>query len=171
MTTSDDPIRIRRDGIDRGLGYSLICSGYLVEGDRVLLAYHVGFNKWVPPGGHLEAGETFDEAVQREFREETGLEVKVISATPALVLDENASPLPGPFYVDLEREGFRIPAITQYFFVRRVSKEQSLTAQQEEVRELKWFRLSDVAGLETFEQVRVVARYALLNHPDAWDLS
>ena len=37
-----------------------------------------GYNTWSIPGGHLEFGETFEEAAQREVLEETGLEVKNI---------------------------------------------------------------------------------------------
>jgi 8-oxo-dGTP diphosphatase len=39
---------------------------------------HKGY--WCPPGGLLEAGEAPEEAVTREVREETGLEVEVVDA-------------------------------------------------------------------------------------------
>jgi len=133
----------------------------------VLLVHHRGFDKWVPPGGHLEPGETFHEAAVREFKEETGLDVEAISATPILLNDDNATALPGPFYVDLEREGFRFPAITQFFYVRRQDRSTQLRAQLEEVHEVAWFDAHDVESMRTFEQVRAICRYALQNHPDA----
>ena len=34
-------------------------------------------NHWEIPGGHVEKGETSEEAIKREFREETKLNVKV----------------------------------------------------------------------------------------------
>jgi nucleoside triphosphatase len=35
-------------------------------------------NRYTLPGGHIELGETMEEALRREVKEETGLEVKPI---------------------------------------------------------------------------------------------
>jgi 8-oxo-dGTP diphosphatase len=44
---------------------------------NVLLGHRRDIDWWNLPGGGMEAGETVDEAICREVREETGLEVKV----------------------------------------------------------------------------------------------
>ncbi len=44
---------------------------------RVLLGHRRDVDWWNLPGGGMEAGETVDEALCREVREETGLEVEV----------------------------------------------------------------------------------------------
>ncbi len=46
---------------------------------RILLLRHRGPRApfWATPGGGLEAAESFEQAVQRELREETGLELPV----------------------------------------------------------------------------------------------
>jgi 8-oxo-dGTP diphosphatase len=44
---------------------------------RILLGHRRDIDWWNLPGGGMEAGETVDEALCREVREETGLEVKV----------------------------------------------------------------------------------------------
>lgn len=51
-------------------------SVYLIENHKVLLIYHSKLQKWLPPGGHVEADETPSEAARREVLEETGLEIE-----------------------------------------------------------------------------------------------
>lgn len=56
--------------------------GLLVRNGAILLAAHRGLLPegavfWSPPGGGWAFGESLKEALQREFREETGLTVRV----------------------------------------------------------------------------------------------
>lgn len=121
-------------------------------------------------GGHIEPGESFAGTAVREFKEETGLLVEAISSQPEIhPADANATPEPVPFYVDVEREGFATPALVQFFFIQRRpgAQGQAVEAQLEEVHGADWFGLEDLADLKTFDQVRSLARFALLNHPVA----
>ena len=53
---------------------------------RILLVKHIpergGFwqGKWICPGGELKLGETIEEGIKREVREETQLEIDLVSA-------------------------------------------------------------------------------------------
>jgi ADP-ribose pyrophosphatase YjhB (NUDIX family) len=57
------------------------CQGAIVRDSQVLLIQHrehaSGRSYWLLPGGGKEDGESAEEGVVREMREETGLEVKV----------------------------------------------------------------------------------------------
>ena len=55
--------------------------GVLFDGDRVLLVKRgkePGLGQWSIPGGVVQVGETLKEAVVREVREETHLEVEAV---------------------------------------------------------------------------------------------
>lgn len=45
------------------------------EGNILLIRSHKWHDKYVVPGGHIELGERIEEALRREVKEETGLDV------------------------------------------------------------------------------------------------
>lgn len=53
-------------------------SALILQDGKVLLAMRRDIDWWNLPGGGMEIGETVEEAVLREVREETGLEVEIV---------------------------------------------------------------------------------------------
>jgi 8-oxo-dGTP diphosphatase len=57
--------------------------GLLEEAGKLLLIRHDTIGSagylWVPPGGGIEFGESAEKAIQREFLEETGLRIEIVS--------------------------------------------------------------------------------------------
>ncbi|MBR6046125.1 MAG: NUDIX hydrolase [Ruminococcus sp.] len=59
--------------------YTKSVAGVVIRGGKVLLARHTygrGAGKLICPGGYIEPGESPEAAVVREYREETGVEVR-----------------------------------------------------------------------------------------------
>ncbi len=53
--------------------------GVAFSDNEFLMVYHSGRKGWEMPGGHIESGETPEVAVKREFIEEAGYNVEVVS--------------------------------------------------------------------------------------------
>lgn len=148
------------------MAYKYFAAGYLVNNGRVLLAHHKKFNKWTPPGGHIEENETPDQALVREWKEELNFDIDVLPAhESAFSGDTNATPIPMPFHIDLEREGFDVPHLGYFFYVRLISNNQIIKISESELHGFGWFSKEELMALPTFEQVRALAAYAIDHYP------
>jgi 8-oxo-dGTP diphosphatase len=76
-------------------------TGFVVEGDSVLLHWHRKVKAWLPPGGHVEPNEDPVQAVLREILEETGLHTEIVGTAPDLGLDYPEQVAP-PFTIMIE---------------------------------------------------------------------
>jgi 8-oxo-dGTP pyrophosphatase MutT (NUDIX family) len=56
-------------------------SVYIVYGKKVLLHMHKKLGIWLQPGGHIELDEDPIQAVMREAKEETGLDIELVGQT------------------------------------------------------------------------------------------
>jgi len=59
-------------------------SAHLIYQGKILLVKHKKLEQWLGPGGHIDENELAHQAAEREFLEETGLRVQVVSAFPDL---------------------------------------------------------------------------------------
>ena len=57
----------------------LVVSGYIFHNDKVLLIHHAKLDKWLPVGGHIDENETPDQALRREVKEETNLDIEILN--------------------------------------------------------------------------------------------
>ncbi len=132
----------------------IVASGILVENGKALLVFHEKLGVWLYPGGHVEEGETPSEAVVREFREETGLEVEPIGPRLGISGDDVVEePLP----LVILREVVRYPAEVHIhydliFLVKRVGGS---------LKNGVWFSREELKRIKTYPNVREILSLAL----------
>ena len=76
-------------------------TGFVVHNNSTLLHWHKKVREWLPPGGHLEINEDPIQALLREIKEETGLDVIIIPTQETLPIS-NLEQLQPPFTIMIE---------------------------------------------------------------------
>ena len=123
----------------------LAVSAAIVRDDRVLIVRRArtpAHGLYTLPGGGVELGETLEEAVIREVREETALDVapvELVGFRQAIVRDTAGR---------IERHFVILP-----FAARLIGGEISLN---EELAEAHWLLPSELAGLKTTEGLAAI---------------
>ena len=109
------------------------CGVLVVSNDRILTATRIGGkhrNQICGPGGHIEPGETYEEAAVREAREEFGIECKDLK--PLGIMDGGRNYGKSAIFLCTEYDG----------------KPQT---DEEEMTEIKWRSLDELDGERLFK--------------------
>lgn len=123
---------------------------FVAHQGKVLLLHHRKLNKWLPPGGHIEAGETPDEAAVREVWEETGIRVELVG--------ERALAVEQPYQLVRPR-GIQLESIApghehiDLVYIARVMGDTVLTANHESTC-IGWYSREELANLDLTDEMR-----------------
>jgi 8-oxo-dGTP pyrophosphatase MutT (NUDIX family) len=117
----------------------------LIWGDdgRVLLGREPMTEQWGIIGGAVELGETPQDAVRREAREECGVEISLRGV---------AAVVGGPRYQVVYDNGDSVEYVATIFDAEIAGG--SIDPDRDEVAELKWFTRAEALGLELFPFAR-----------------
>ena len=77
-------------------------TGFVIYSDSVLLHWHKKVLEWLPPGGHIELNEDPVEAVLREVKEETGLDVEIRGDLPLIPRPSYPKEILAPRHIFIE---------------------------------------------------------------------
>lgn len=143
-----------------------VASVYLIDNQKVLLIYHSKLQKWLPPGGHVEANETPAEAARREVKEETGLDIEFFRHDPLWIDYWNAKSIERPYLCLLEE----IPAHQQtpaHQHIDFVYVAKPIGSQLHSTFDYQWFGWEDLQRLqpdsEIFNETLQVIQHVLQN--------
>ena len=114
-------------------------AGILIENDRILLIEHLKKNKryWLVPGGGVDWGESTAEALIREYKEETTLDIDV---DKFLFLSETIAPDKQKHVINLY---FQVRVLKNSIEDMRIGNEKNLMdlrfITKEEIEEIKLY--------------------------------
>lgn len=131
-----------------------VATGFVVKDDKTLLLWHYKMSMWLPPGGHIDEGELPEEAVIREIREESGLEVEILSERREKnPVDGRVRYLYTPNHVQLEDIPNGHPQhIDLIYYCRALSGEVRLSPREH--GQFRWHNEEDLQGAHVSEEVR-----------------
>jgi 8-oxo-dGTP pyrophosphatase MutT (NUDIX family) len=155
----------------------LTASGFVVVDKKILLVKHKKLGFWLAPGGHVDEGELFHQAAEREVFEETGIRVRVVNPSP-LISSKTSHYIPSPFSTNLhwisqDRYQQRIAGntpdkpqvsskwplgceqhINYGFLAVPTSLNQTIVFDQVETDDINWFTEEEVNSLETTDDIK-----------------
>lgn len=119
------------------------------EGFQFAAVHRARHTDWSLPKGHVEPGETREEAAVREVKEETGLDARIVTPITEVV-----------YYYRRGRgpEGVLIHKTVYHYLMEAITYE--FGPPNWEVSECRWVPLSEAQNVLTYENDREVVRKA-----------
>ncbi len=133
-------------------------TGYIVHDEKVLLILHKKLELWLPPGGHIDLDEDPDQAVLREVKEETGLDVN-IHGTKFDRLSDRTKPLHTPAFMDIHKISDTHQHIGMHYICTPKNNSNKANMNKEEVSDMRWFTRTEIEN--TNDLMLEVKQYAL----------
>ena len=138
-------------------------SALIINNGRVLLVNHKKFGVWLYPGGHVEKNETPDQAVIREVKEETGLDVEILGEKDNTLADDRVSVLYNPYAVLCEPIGKNHYHNDLIYLCKVSGKKRKIKYDKDESDGIKFFSLEELDRIKLFPNFRSLLEKVLKN--------
>jgi 8-oxo-dGTP diphosphatase len=135
---------------------------FIVNGSRVFLRKHDKYKIWLSVGGHIELNEDPVQAVIREVKEETGLDIEIVGKVPQTGNEKDYKELIPPKFLNRHRINENHEHVSLVFFGK--TKETEIVQNFEEKSdECRWFSMDELndSSYGLRENVRFYAMKAL----------
>lgn len=129
------------------MNVELASLGYIYKDGQYLLLHRnkkendTSLGKWVAVGGKIEEGESPDDALIREVKEETGLDVISYNMKGVVCYPE--------FY----------PGVTEYMFIYEITEFDGDLIEDCKEGELKWIDKQDINDLHMWEGDKLIFKW------------
>lgn len=133
----------------------------IVHEGRVLLRMHDKYGTWLPVGGHIELDEDPVEALFREVKEESGLEIELLGGRPE-VFPNGITRLPAPHFLQRMPIGSTHEHVDMVYVARAMTLEIKPAPSEKDV-EFRWFGPGELSDPDYRVQahIRVFAAEAI----------
>lgn len=121
--------------------YDFVITVFIVYNNKVLLVHHPRYDKWIPMGGHIELDEDPEQALFREIKEETGLDVEILSKKPDIVQNDTKF-VYAPRFIDVHEANPPHKHIALVYFAKAKNDKYVLSTEHSEIN---WLGLEDLA--------------------------
>ena len=128
-----------------------VVAGYIFDNNDVLLIKHKKLGLWLPVGGHINRNETPDEALLREIKEETNLNVKILSQNNISQEGNVKKNIPVPFHANVHSVGNHDHCC--FFYLCKALNPAKLRINNE-LDGFRWFSRKELSSKEVPADVR-----------------
>ena len=136
----------------------LVVNGLIIHDNKVLLVHHKKLNLWLSVGGHIDPNETPDDALTREIKEETDLDIEILNKIDFPLDIHTKKNLAVPFYVNVHSVGDHDHCC--FYYLCKVLNPENLKINKELI-DYKWFSKEELKHAEAPSVVKSVAIKAL----------
>lgn len=131
VSTPQVTTKLRRRHVERGryanAPVDRAAGGVVCHDGAVLVVHRPRYDDWSLPKGHLNRGESWEEAALREVREETGVRCAITSA-----------PYPVSYLI-----ASGVPKLVLFYAMAPTKVPKKLTGDPSEVDEVAWWDIAD----------------------------
>ncbi len=143
-------------------------TGFIFHNNKLLLIKHKKTGKWLPAGGHSEPGETLDETLRREIKEELNLEITFLEQfgySRHMCEEPSTRELPKPFYIHVtdSAKGRKM----NFDFLCLTADVGNIRILEDELEDYRWFTEEEIkTTTELIDPIRILASeaFATLNN-------
>ena len=154
----DNQIKLNQDLQDRRNFTGHVTSSFALlnsEYSHLLMIHHLGFDKWLFPGGHYEGDVSPRASALRELTEETGFPSELVgylNPIGYIALDLDTHPIPARPHKN-ESAHYHHDFL---YLGKATQSDVHLAPQLDEVAEVRWISLEEARGLPDVRTRRVV---------------